>query len=823
MTSRAMIAVVIHGLVVVLAVSHAGAALIACGAFDPALAVAMGLAATAVLAWLARGPLGRTWGGDVGWHDRVGRDLLLLLAVALVFRYAPLPEFAGGRDDGVYSNMAAHLMHASSPRHSDPTLVAVPDDARDVLAAPVHGSVRFDREPARERAGRLEGLYLPGVYIADASSATYVFQFLHVHPVWMAIVGQFAGTARMGHAVVGFSLLSVGAFYLLLLALTGRRGWSLMGGLLLAVNPLHAYFARNSASEPVALFFNLALLLMLVWAWRLATDAGQRRLLAGLAVASFSAFCLTRINGFFLFPFLVVAAVDAVSRIDDGRGRRLVVATLVGFAVVFMLSVMYLWHTSYPYAIEQYRKVFAPLLGERWDGRLPWVLLVSAVLVGVLLAVAARRHGAGRWVQRARPWFGPAASAVMLVGLVVHALKVHQLATGEVADHVGYVARYGLAGLGLQSVKHASLVNVAVYASPLVLGLLVWELLRWGRRGHERSLVLLLLAGYFVYAAVLQWVLPYQFYYGRYLLSAVLPFMLLVVIVGAADGCADRRADGVRRVAVVLALVWCTILSVVQLRFDDDGALLAGLREATADVASRDLLLLDDRVVAATTYTLPLIYTLDHNVWSYGSDEHLRELLDLARDLGGYDRIWVATGPVAPAWFEPVRSVEFHWSHPRHAALMPLTERKQKCRFTLYRVATDRDPAGQALLVARRPAPGVAVRGLHGDGVWTGERLALRFAAPVRDRSTLVIERHGWRPTVSRDDLDHITIVLNGQTLERQSTTDQGSTWSVPPGALVATGNEIVITVPTFVPADVIAGSGDRRELGLDLASIVLR
>lgn len=819
--SRWLMTAVIHGLVFVLAVSHVGAAAIAVGAYRPGLALAGGLLLTVGLAlrW-GRGPRAAAATAMPGPGRAVARDLVLLLAVAFLFRFAPVPEFAGGRDDGVYANLAAHLVGAGSPRHADPTFVVPPADPRAFLEETRPQSVLRVADGVPEGLeGRLEGLYLPGVYIADADAATYVFQFLHVLPIWMSIVASLAGDLPMGYAVIAFALASVVLFYLLVLAVGVRRRWALAGGLLLAVNPLHAWFAKNSVTEPLALFFNLACLLALAWAWRLRDGGPWRARLVGIAVASFSAFCLTRISGFFFLPFLSLAAIVVVSLARDHQERRLAVAAWLGALAVFALSVLYLQHTSFPYALEQYRKVFAPLLGEEWPRRLPWLIGLAVVAVAVLLAAAGRDGAAGRAIARARGWLGPAAMLVMLAAIALHAVRVHGLATGAVEDHVGYVARYGLAGHGLDSVKHSSLVNLAVYASPFVVGLLGWELFRWRARSPLRTLLLLLLAGYFVYAAVLQWVLPYQFYYGRYLLPAVLPFAVLLIVCSA-DG---SRRQAIRWLAIALAMVWCVWLSASQWRYRVGDTLLPRLEAAFSGVAANDLLLLDRRGLDHTPVTLPLIYTMDRNVWTFRDDAHLEELV--ARDLAGlgYGTVWVASRRASAPWLEPVRAISFTWRDAEPSPLVPLQARVRPFRCELSRVDLAEAPRPMVLFASRRAREGVTVRGMHDDGVWTGGRLEITFPAPATPPAELVVSVHGWRPAELALTADAVAVTLDGEPLPAAAAARDELRWRIPEGTTVDKDSRLVLSVPTFVPAEVLVDSRDTRHLGLDLVRAELR
>ena len=816
----------IVGLVLVISISHVGAALVVARAFRPGLALSGGLLLTVGLFLVGRRLLGSANPGAVpgshsalGFHPALGRDVLLLMAVALVFRFAPIPEFAGGRDDGVYTNMAAFLMRAPSPEHHDLTLVEQPNDGRAFLsdAAP-QATTRLHRWVPDNRVDRLEGNYLPGVYVADADDLAYTFQFIHVLPIWMSIAGALLGMEQMGYAVILFSLLSILLFYLLVLALTRQRSWSLAGGMLLAVNPLHAHFARNSVTEPVALCCNVMMLLAFAWAWRLDDHRRWRRALVAVGVGAFSMFCLTRMNGFFALPFLLVASVYVGSLARNRGERALITGALAGCVAVFGLSVWYLVVTSYPYALNQYHKIFQPVFGDGWGSFMPWLAGGYVVAAGGLMTMV---HGGGRacrWFGRIRGWLAPAAMGLMLAALAYHGLKCYRLAVGDVADHVGYISRFGLAGLGLESVKHSSLVNAAFYLSPPLAGLLVWELLRWRVRDHVRDLIVFLLTGYFVYAAVLQWVLPFQFYYGRYLLPAVVPFMILLVVGSAA------RAPGRWRGALVgVGMLWCVVLSATQWQYRGQESFLRDLEAAMAPAARDDLVLLDRRGIDHNRLTLPLVYALDRNVWTFADEDHLQRQLVWANETRGNGTVWVMSRALSAPYLESVRSATIRWSHPRRASLQPFGSQNCTAAWTVHRVDWQRLPSAQVLFAGRKASSGIAIDGLHDDGVWTHESFETMFPAPVTERRQLVVSIKGWRPKSARLEPGQVEAVLNGEVLALERCVRDVLIWTVPQGSLRTENNRLAITVSPFVPADLRSDSPDRRRLGLDLDTMELR
>ncbi len=817
----------VFGTVFVLAVSHIGALLIYVDRFDPWITLVAGTLVTLCLGRLLSRWLPHQPGIMAARHPRLV-DLLVLIAVAILFRYAPLDNIIGSRDDGVYANMGAHLMQASGPTHQDPTLPRLPGSDGQFLATRHPGStvqVFGQYPPAWEN--RFEGNYLPGVYIADAETGTYVFQFLHVHPVWLSIGGAVLGRANMGYVIIAGAVVAVLLLYLLILWLTGHRWWALAGGLTLAGNPLHAFLSRNTLSEPTALLWALLMLALLVAAWRVVTDLQWRRLLVLLAVGMFSVLCLTRIDGFFFLPFFAGAALYAMGKLENRNLRQLTLFGLLGMILVYGVSVHYARTTSFCYTTAQFDKIFSPLLGAEWAGTLlPLAGGLLVVLAAILIPLAWRRRPAPRLVQ-ALDWLGPAAAVVMLLGIAVHVYKVWGLAThaavSGAADHVGYVARFDLAGHGWASAAFSSLVNAAVYLSPFLLGLVVWRLLSWRRRDPVWTLLILLNAGFFLYAAIFQWVLPFQFYYGRYLLSAFLPFSLLLVFALAPSG---RRSTPAVWTLVILGFLWSTALSGTQFRYGGYRDLGRGLEDLAELVGDNDLLIINEHGINYKIYTTPLIYSFGRNVWTASSLESIHQVLKEPFLTQYYDNVLLlsARDPVRP-WLVEVANVDLNWSRAKESSLMPWQVETVRLRANLHRFAPDRLGIKEEVLVADRARSGLAVPldGLPGNRIWTGANLQMRFIPENTDYKLLSIHLEGWRPEVVRKDLERTTIHLNGQLLPLATVNAKLIECPIPAGLLIEGENLITMDVPTFVPAEHSASSTDQRSLGLDIAHIVLK
>lgn len=550
-------------LVFVLAASAAGLALALAGRFSAWPMLGAGLFAAALWAWRFRGE------ADAGVPALRWRHAWPILLLALLLRLPPANVVQGGQDPGVYANVAAQIARTGG--------FAIDD--------PVYRRLQGTAALAQYRTDNYTDPFLPGVYTEGDARPPLVFQFYHLLPAWMAASAQLFGPQWSGGAMLLFALLSVLFFQRLALQLGGSQRVAAAAGLLLATNPLHALFSTLPLTEVPTLAFSAAGFCFL--AMHAASPARPRRWLwlSGLA---FAALFLTRISGFMYLPIVLAIAIGALLFDADRARARALQAWSLGVVAAYALSVAYGCSWSAPYSRRIYADAFVPLAGADWPLR-----FALAGLAVALLWLALWRWPAGALARACR---GLAQVGERLLGpllcvlLAVALWKGWRLGFAPTEAHEALRAFPGVVGEGWMSLAHLSLAVLAMLLGPLALpALLAVGFGRWPAPGR---LLLLFVACFFAYAALLNWVLPYQPYYGRYLLSELLPYALLMLC------CALAWSRG-RAVRAVLGLVLLASLA-------GNGLLLArqsGLPENTgaersiAALAERlgpgDLLLLD--------------------------------------------------------------------------------------------------------------------------------------------------------------------------------------------------------------------------------------
>ena len=525
----------------VVSVSCVSIALLALDAFDATLSVIAGSILTTAVRFFTPA----CFDPDEAAPSRaVFPILLVVLLAALSFRTDPFRTMHGGQDQGLYVAMSGYLQREGSVFIDDPVPEVLPDrQSRELYEA---------GRPAEPAFG---ASVQPGVYHSH-TRGDYVFQFYHLHSLWMATFADLFGDGARFHAVTFFGLLSILGLSLLTLELTGSRLATLAAGLLLAVNPLHAYFSRFPVTEVVALAFSslgIYYLLRAVRGMRNAASTATTASLLVLASGCVSLVFFVRITGFLYLPVLVpLLGLGVWSTRQSGgiRGRQ-IVGFCTAVAVMYGLSVLYGLQYSPVYSRSIYNRTFGNLLGETWPFVTAWAALL---VVAILTAVAWNQHRpfVRRLLARAvdaRAWTW-VATALVVAAAFGSLYQAYLIGFTERYAQDTFYGRFGIVGVGADIFLQSGAAAWLLYASPLLVVTLVWGMHREDRPATA-VLVYLFLAFCLAAHLVLNVPVIYRhYYYARYLLSEVVPYSLVLAIALIA-----RAGPGVFRRVGVLAIV----------------------------------------------------------------------------------------------------------------------------------------------------------------------------------------------------------------------------------------------------------------------------
>jgi hypothetical protein len=537
---------------------------------------------------------------------------LLLLLLAAAFRLTPYDWTAGGQDQGVYTNMSRHFQTTGEVFVTDEIRKGLPADLQAMYDATNYALVA----PDARVAGRKEGSFLPGLYIKDVEKSQHVFQFYHVHPLWMAIAAQLFGDDKRTYSLLLFSLISVLMLYLLAFELTGSRLLAAGTGALLALNPLHAYLSKFPVTEVVALAFSSLSFYYLVRYYNLSKSGEYPAFFLVLSALSMACLFFTRISGFMYVPFFYLLLLSVEVYTKDAVVRKQLRLYVIGVFLLYSLSVLYGLAFSYPYASDIYRLSFTRALGGSWQLRLT-VIVGGLVALYPIVAFFGRAHALAD-VRARLLSLRQYLPLVFLAFLLLGAYKAYQLGfTTALLENPWYGDRWGAAGTGAKALLYWSPLVLFEYLSPFI-GLLFCYVLITTRKTltAEKSLLLMFLLFFFAYICVLQWFIPYQYYYARYLLSEVLPYMLLFTVIGIAELPKFRKTA---YVLLVCAGTYMLLITSTQFRGEDMGGFKESVDELAEYVTPEDILIVDQRwmysALGAEIKT-PLIFHYDFNVVS---------------------------------------------------------------------------------------------------------------------------------------------------------------------------------------------------------------
>ena len=607
--------------------------------------------------------------------------IALLLLVSLFFRLPAFNYVLGGQDEGLYVNMAQHIEQTGG--------LAVRDTPLDNLQGGpfVERYLAENRDVYANEEGLKVGDFVLGLHVRSPGSSDIDFQFYPLFPVWMAIFAGLFGSTFGVYALTLFALLSVIFMYRLTLVLTNSPRAALWAGLLLALNPLHAFFSKFPVTEVPALAFSLIGFTYLALFWNGEAKARDARWLI-LSAFGFGAMFVTRISGFMYVPFFIAMAL-AGSLVDTDRSRRrLTNGWALSTVALFTLSVIYGLHWTHRYAVYIYHAAFEGAFHSHWRVGATAVA-VSILLLWPIIAFMGRQRD-GRLpgtflVTLGRRAIGP----IVIIGLMLGIYKIYQLGwTAHFRGDAVLDARWGLAGHQWLAVRASSLATLFVYLGPLLplafLGLVVRR-----KKDPRIEFLRLFTAAFFVYVVLLQWILPYGPYYARYLLSEMVPYALLFVVLTWE---LMPKGNWRRTLSAVMAitLIYGGMTSAAQLGKRENAGLYDSLSKLLAPVDSGDVILLDDDVkegINISEIKTPMMFTFGRSVVTVSAADLANPSYMAALNLRYGEVFLISLSAETPQGFEsegstPLNVWAFQWTHfyPRSISL------REKVILHLYRL-----------------------------------------------------------------------------------------------------------------------------------------
>lgn len=517
-------------------------------------------------------------------------QMALVIAVGLLFRLPPYANVLGGTDDATYVNMGMEL-------------------ARTGALAPVDHVLEHLKSPALQQLYKStsylsDRVFLPGVYSTEKG---LVFQFYPLFPIWLALFELRMGVQVEVYALTFLSIVSLVYFQCLACLLTRSKRVGLIAGLLLAINPLHTFVSKLTVSEMTLLAHSLISFFLLLTFCHASENGGYapKRLIWVSALALGMAF-MTRINGFLYLPFLLTVFLS-VRFFDENPVRRgSVMSWAVASAAFYFVSAWYGLTWSAPYANDIYRLSFEPRFGTHWP--LVLGLLGVAVLAGCWGAILwSRRASRLQALRRCAEIGFRLLPYLLLLAAAVSLYKAYEVGFTDTYANDSWIQLVGnLSHHGWDAVRSTSLLVVAAYLSPFIF--IAFFISTFRRHlPPTQKLLLIFVACFFCNYCIILWFIGSVPAVHRYLLSELVPGVLLFTVCALGD----KRSVRTGSTAILLALgvVWCLGFSLRQFgKKEGDGALQA-LDEIAKVVDSKDVLLLSTEGFPAMELQVPLDYS----------------------------------------------------------------------------------------------------------------------------------------------------------------------------------------------------------------------
>jgi len=741
--------------------------------------------------------------------------LILILLGALIFRLPPYLYVAGGQDQGTYVNMAGtYLKKGSTFIVDDVREKAIASGLKDLYDA----SNQKGWHPIKK--GEYEGVHLPGIYIKDTERSTYVYQFYPLHPLWMAMAGKFLGEQRVVYSLVFFSLLSIAAFYYLALAFSGGHALpAVLVAALLAVNPLHAFFSKFPVTEVAALAFSSLGFLYLLWYWQCAKSGSIRPFYLVLSAGLFGCLFFTRITGFLYMPFFYLIFLLSLLFERDLRRRSQLGWYALSVMLLYALSILYGLFYSYPYSHDIYKAVFSVAFHSGADRKLGFP---AGLGVGILLfvwffrgkgAALLERHVTLRKVGENAYWI---LWAILMLVFLFALRKTYAIAFTDIYAGLQDVP----GGRGWESLQHASIFVAMLYLSPIGFGIFVYGILRFFPRQKEPpwAFFVFFLACFYFSQTVIMFYLPHQYYYGRYLVSEVVPFSLLAVCLVL--GAWYRKGRWGKGWAIGLSLA----MGVYFLYFTSHqfgksaGEVYSPLKEVQETMQKEDLLLLV-RMEPPWNWLIQTPLSLFFNLNTF----NLKLMPDLETIQGKQLMLQFGDLFVLSKHRLQIPFVDFIKEIP-YAAGDFEKSRGIPTRYHPFQTNLYLHKANKPMLTRKIIYPEEKQGDLVNfhEAKWTnGEGIIKNIHTPLDPEDRFVIlHTRGQNPFLKDHTWPAPEVYINGTRQAFYSTRKHAYTYSIQGDPEVIQGIRIVS--PFFVPNE-LGISEDSRKLGVDIASIVIK
>lgn len=745
-----------------------------------------------------------------------GVTLVVIILAAFMFRAEPFLWLMGGQDQGSYVNMSAYWSENKTIFPKD--MVRNKIESQDLLEY-------YDKANKSLQRKTKQIIYLPGIFSPEENSE-YVFQFYHLHPLWMAIFGKLLGTENRVYSLTFFSILSIIFFYFLAYEMSKSRSIACAAGLLLALNPLHAFFSKFPVTEVISLFFTTASFYYLLKYYNTSKKGDFPVFYLLLSAGLMGCFFFTRISGFMYIPFICLLLFSSICFIKSNRAKRDLVRYCIGLLSVYALSVLYGIAFSRPYSRFVYIESLLLALNPGWELKAS-ILLTAAAVITILLVIAGaacNRPGIQRLIKKASQTLIKWLPYIFIIILIAGLYMIYELGfSRKYSGHPYFDIRWGMSGLGFTSFKHSCIIVAVLYISPFLFGLFLYSLFRYKKEGYILSLLLMFVIPFWIYIALLYWTIPYQYYDARYLLSETIPYTILFALTGSSILLRKNKTKIIFLSLLAVSGCYFSFFSAYQLKGREADGAFEALSKIASYADENDLIFLNkEEFTAHIVIKTPLVYFFGKNIFSINSVSDLEFILR-EKFLKKYDDIFVLTQlPLFENYLRFEDEITYKHGLFEHVAGIP---RKfsysyfAPLKLMLFRI--DKPFWGKRILqktnvIEVESWPGK--KGFHSDTIWTkGDAEIYGFEFNPYGKNYIAIMTYGWNPNKGSLKKLGLKLFVNGIEADFSHTRDVAYYFNIPKAITMV--SNLKIKSDTFVPK-ALGINDDERVLGIDIKAV---
>jgi hypothetical protein len=547
------------------------------------------------------------------------------LVLGLLLRLEQWPNLSGGQDQGLYTNMSSAFTHSGGVTFVDNFRAGLPSGMQTVY------------DQAR----------LLSVGLVDRDLSLFTIEFYPLHPLWMAIGNFLFGSYGRHISLLLFSLIGLSGAYKLALEIDGRKKVAQLFLALLSLNPALVFFTKFPVTEIVASAFAINGFLFFLRYVR-SESLGSRRFNLVLMILAFLCLGVTRWQVILYTPFLIALFGASLLPILSWKVRSRVLIAVSSILATLVCSLLYYYWVQQTLFTAASRMI---------RGSLPSATTISFAFLVSLCGLFVFRYFLSRGIlekitkHKQSSLLKVGSYGILIFSFLLSIPSLINLYKTGITPR-GYSVPLG----DLYLFRLHSFYRLVLFASPVALALLFVSPFVTKKR-QPLPLLVCYLFGALLWAVMLSRpIVPYLYYYGRYLVVDMLPLILFLASVACVN-LGEHKSKLLMRMSYGSMLIYALLFSFLQLGHAEGEP--QNTYEEFADLVQKeDILLLP---ILDQRLAVPLRVTFERSVF-VASDALQTPLLieglqDLASDRGG--RLILATFPSsAPIGLSPFAEIE---------------------------------------------------------------------------------------------------------------------------------------------------------------------